>query len=122
MLIIKGKVSTAGGPIEAAELKAGMLILDRNHRARKLLSVEEKTAAGLLRFKGSGAVLSAGAVILTAQGEKQGGGNVKMMTPTKKIIDDEAFIELRTAVGYELTVENGSNLFVDGYCVSLKGE
>ncbi len=122
MLIIKGKVSTAGGPIEASELKAGMLILDRNHRARKLLSVEEKTADGLLRFKRSGAVLSADAVILTAQGGKRGGGHVKMMTPTKKIIDDEAFIEPRTAAGYELTVENGSNLFVDGYCVSLKGE
>lgn len=122
MLIIKGKVSTAGGPIEASELKAGMLILDRNHRARKLLSVEEKTADGLLRFKRSGIVLSAGAVVLTAQGEKRGGGHVKMMTPTKKIVDDETFIEPKAAAGYELTVENGSNLFVDGYCVSLKGE
>lgn len=122
MLIIRGKVSTAGGLIEAADLKAGMLIADRNHRARKLLSVEEKTADGLLRFKRSGAVLSSDAVLLTAQGEKRGGGTVKMMLPTKKTVDDEAYIEPETAVGYELTVEDGVNLFVDDYCVSLKGE
>ena len=37
MIIAKGNVSTAEGPVPVENLKPGMLVVDRGHRARKLL-------------------------------------------------------------------------------------
>lgn len=41
MIIAKGNVSTAEGPVPVENLKPGMLVVDRGHRARNLLMVEQ---------------------------------------------------------------------------------
>ena len=40
MIIAKGNVSTAEGPVPVENLKPGMLVVDRGHRARNRLTVE----------------------------------------------------------------------------------
>lgn len=64
MIIAKGNVSTAEGPVPAENLKPGMLVVDRGHRARKLLKVERVQLHQTLHFERNADLVLAGNSIL----------------------------------------------------------
>ena len=51
MIIAKGNVHTAEGPVPVEKLETGMLVVDRGHRARKLLKVEQVQLHQTLHFE-----------------------------------------------------------------------
>ena len=50
MVIVKGLVLTAEGPIPVEKLEVGMLVIDRGHRARKLTKIEKVHLHQTLHF------------------------------------------------------------------------
>lgn len=128
MLIINGNVHTSKGPVPVEQLQEGDLLVDRGHRARKLLKIERQAAEGILKFVRNTAVLSADAVLLTAYGArsavpidgvKQGDKTVSMVLPNYRVVQDKMLLDEDAAEGYKLTVENGESIFVNDYCVEL---
>lgn len=129
MLVIKGNVHTSKGPIPVEELQEGDLLVDRGHRARKLLKIERQTAEGVLKFSRNAAVLSADAVLLTAYGARSAisidgvkqlrDGAVSMALPNYRVVQDKILLSEESGEGYKLTVEDGENIFVNDYCVKL---
>lgn len=51
MVIVKGLVLTAEGPIPVEKLEVGMLVIDRGHRARKLTKIEKVHLHQTLHFE-----------------------------------------------------------------------
>ena len=51
MIIAKGNVSTVEGPVPVENLKPGMLVVDRGHRARILLKIEQVQLHQTLHFE-----------------------------------------------------------------------
>lgn len=127
MLIVKGNVYTGRGPIPVEQLQEGDLLVDRGHRARRLLKIERQLTARTMTFaRNKAVVLSADAILLTAYGERAvAAGNVRqadalhMVLPNYRVVQDRIVLLDDAAEGYLLTVENGENIFVDDYCIKL---
>lgn len=130
MLIIKGNVQTGDGPVAVEKLQEGDLLVDRGHRARRLLKIERQAADRTLGFvRNKGAVLSADAVLLTAYGERSAtaeagvklikNNSVSMALSNSRVVQDKTVVREEAAEGYKLTVEDGENIFVNDYCVRL---
>ena len=64
MIIAKGNVSTAEGPVPVENLKPGMLVVDRGHRARNLLKIEQVQLHQTLHFERNNDLVLAGNSIL----------------------------------------------------------
>lgn len=124
MLIIEGKVFTFRGQIPVEKLKVGDLILDREHSVRKLLSVKSGTTEKVLKFKNNSLVVSADAYIYTAHGAKQIEDNqeVKIRKEDMLMTTDVAYIVQEHREGYELKIEGGTDIFVNGYNIEFEGE
>lgn len=133
MIIAKGNVSTAEGPVPAENLKLGMLVVDRGHRARKLLKVERVQLHQTLHFeRNADLVLAGNSILFTLTGlrsaiflknvRKAINGRIQMLFEGRKMQDDVMKIRKEEVTGYRLSIEGGKDVLVNGYDVADKEE
>ena len=133
MIIAKGNVSTAEGPVPAENLKLGMLVVDRGHRARKLLKVERGQLHQTLHFeRNADLVLAGNSILFTLTGlrsaislknvRKAINGRIQMLFEGRKMQDDVMKIRKEEVTGYRLSIEGGKDVLVNGYDVADKEE
>ena len=133
MIIAKGNVSTAEGPMPVENLQPGMLVIDRGHRARKLLKVEQVQLHQTLYFeRNTDLVLAGNSILFTLIGlrsaialkgvRKAMGGRIQMLFEGRKMQDDVMKIKKEEVTGYRLTIEDGKDVLVNGYDVADKEE
>lgn len=131
-MIIKGDIHTNNGPVPIEKLKVGDKVVDQQHRARAVLSIEKKSADKLMAFTRNRAVLSADTVLMTVYGPRSAvalpgvkqlkSTAVQMAHPNARIAADEVNVTDAAAEGYVITVEDGKTVFVNNYCIKLEGE
>lgn len=133
MIIAKGNVSTAEGPVPAENLKPGMLVVDRGHRARKLLKVERVQLHQTLHFeRNADLVLAGNSILFTLTGlrsaislmnvRKAINGRIQRLFEGRKMQDDVMKIRKEEVTGYRLSIEGGKDVLVNGYDVADKEE
>lgn len=133
MIIAKGNVQTAEGPVPVESLQPGMLVVDRGHRARKLLKVEQVQLHQTLHFERNPELVLAGNSILftltgmrsaiTIKGVRKAlGGRIQMLFQTVRVQDDVMKVKKEEVTGYRLTIEGGKDVLVNGYDVADKEE
>lgn len=133
MIIAKGNVSTAEGPMPVENLQPGMLVIDRGHWARKLLKVEQVQLHQTLHFeRNTDLVLAGNSILFTLIGlrsaialkgvRKAMGGRIQMLFEGRKMQDDVMKIKKEEVTGYRLTIEDGKDVLVNGYDVADKEE
>lgn len=127
MSIVFGKVLTLNGYVPIEKLKKNDLIIDRAGSARRLLNIEEVEVMKVLTFENNkGLILSAdtklytpqGSVILTAPCTVFIRKENNSVTPDYVKIEDNVHFKPYNT-GFKLTVENGSDIFVNGYNIEL---
>lgn len=129
MIIAKGNVHTAEGPVPVEKLETGMLVVDRGHRARKLLKVEQVQLHQTLHFeKNLELVLAGNSVLFTLTGlrsaitlknvRKAMNGRIQMLFQTSRVQDDVMKVKKEEVTGYRLTIEGGRDVLVNGYDVA----
>lgn len=129
MIIAKGNVHTAEGPVPVEKLETGMLVVDRGHRARKLLKVEQVQLHQTLHFeKNPELVLAGNSVLFTLTGlrsaitlknvRKAMNGRIQMIFQTSRVQDDVMKVKKEEVTGYRLTIEGGRDVLVNGYDVA----
>lgn len=129
MIIAKGNVHTAEGPVPVEKLETGMLVVDRGHRARKLLKVEQVQLHQTLHFeKNPELVLAGNSVHFTLTGlrsaitlknvRKAMNGRIQMLFQTSRVQDDVMKVKKEEVTGYRLTIEGGRDVLVNGYDVA----
>lgn len=133
MIIAKGNVSTAEGPVLVENLKPGMLVVDRGHRARKLLKVERVQLHQTLHFERNPDLILAGnSILFTLTGlrsaisikgvHKAMNGRIQMLFEGRKMQEDVMKIRKEEVTGYRLSIEGGKDVLVNGYNVADKEE
>ena len=131
MIIAKGNVSTAEGPVPVENLKPGTLVVDRGHRARNLLMVEQLHQT--LHFeRNKDLVLAGNSLLFTLTGlrsaislkgvRKAMNGRIQMLFEGRKMQEDVMKIKKEEVTGYRLTIEGGKDVLVNGYDVADKEE
>lgn len=127
MSIVFGKVLTLNGYVPVEKLKKNDLIIDRAGSARRLLSIEEVEVMKVLTFENNKSlILSADTKLYTQQGAvsvvescsifmRQENNSV---TPDYVKIEDNVHFKPYNT-GFKLTVENGSDIFVNGYNIEI---
>lgn len=129
MIIAKGNVHTAEGPVPVEKLETGMLVVDRGHRARKLLKVEQVQLHQTLHFeKNPELVLAGNSVLFTLTGLRSAitlknvwkamNGRIQMLFQTPRVQDDVMKVKKEEVTGYRLTIEGGRDVLVNGYDVA----
>ena len=129
MIIAKGNVHTAEGPVPVEKLETGMLVVDRGHRARKLLKVEQVQLHQTLHFeKNPELVLAGNSVLFTLTGLRSAitlknvwkaiNGRIQMLFQTSRVQDDVMKVKKEEVTGYRLTIEGGRDVLVNGYDVA----
>ena len=127
MSIVFGKVLTLNGYVTVEKLKKNDLIIDRAGSARRLLSIEEVEVKKVLTFENNKSlILSAdtklytpqGSVILTAPCTVFIRKENNSVTPDYVKIEDNVHFKPYNT-GFKLTVENGSDIFVNGYNIEI---
>ncbi|MEE3453294.1 hypothetical protein [Dialister sp.] len=133
MIIAKGNVSTVEGPVPVEHLKPGMLVVDRGHRARILLKIEQVQLHQTLHFERNPDLILAGnSILFTLTGlrsaislknvRKAMNGRIQMLFEGRKMQDDVMKIRKEEVTGYRLTIEGGKDVLVNGYDVADKEE
>ena len=133
MIIAKGNVNTAEGPVPVENLKPGMLVVDRGHRARKLLKVERVQLHQTLHFeRNPDLILSGNSILFTLTGlrsaisikgvRKAMNGRIQMLFEERKMQEDVMKIRKEEVTGYRLSIEGGKDVLVNGYDVADKEE
>ncbi len=133
MIIAKGNVSTVEGPVPVEHLKPGMLVVDRGHRARILLKIEQVQLHQTLHFERNPDLILAGnSILFTLTGlrsaislknvRKAMNGRIQMLFEGRKMQDDVMKIRKEEVTGYRLTIEGGKDVLVNGYNVADKEE
>ncbi len=133
MIIAKGNVSTVEGPVPVEHLKPGMLVVDRGHRARKLLKVERVQLHQTLHFERNPDLILAGnSILFTLTGlrsaisikgvRKAMNGRIQMLFEGRKMQEDVMKIRKEEVTGYRLSIEGGKDVLVNGYNVADKEE
>jgi len=133
MIIAKGNVSTAEGPVPVENLKPGMLVVDRGHRARKLLKVERVQLLQTLHFERNPDLILAGnSILFTLTGlrsaisikgvRKAMNGRIQMLFEGRKMQEDVMKIRKEEVTGYRLSIEGGKDVLVNGYNLADKEE
>jgi hypothetical protein len=129
MIIVKGNVQTADGPVPVENLEPGMLVVDRGHRARKLLKVEQVQLHQTLHFeKNKELVLAGNSILFTLVGMRSAiilknvrkalNGRIQMLFQTSRAQDDVMKVKKEEVTGYRLTIEGGRDVLVNGYDVA----
>lgn len=127
MSIVFGKVLTLNGYVLVENLKKNDLIIDRAGSARKLLDIKEVAVKKILVFEqNKSLILSADTKLYTPQGailivepcevfiRKENNS----VTPDYVRIEDNTNFEPYNT-GFNLVVEGGKDIFVNGYNVEL---
>ena len=133
MIIAKGNVSTVEGPVPVEHLKPGMLVVDRGHRARILLKIEQVQLHQTLHFeRNADMVLEGNSILFTLTGlrsaislknvRKAMNGRIQMLFEGRKTQDDVMKIRKEEVTGYRLSIEGGKDVLVNGYDVADKEE
>lgn len=131
MLIIKGRVSTTEGPIPINEVKPGMLVIDRWHRMREVLSVDARTVTQVVAFTRSGTEVSVDAVINSVYGKrgfqaeapiKAAKNPIRISGEGDRIMTDKFMIREAAKTGFEIVLKDSQTLFIDGYSFDLGGD
>lgn len=127
MSIVFGKVLTLNGYVTVEKLKKNDLIIDRAGSARRLLNIEEVEVMKVLTFENNkGLILSADTKLYTQQGAVSvvESGSIFMRQENNSVTPDYVKIEDNVHfkpynTGFKLTVENGSDIFVNGYNIEI---
>lgn len=127
MSIVFGKVLTLNGYVLVEKLKKNDLIIDRAGSARRLLSIEKVEVKKVLVFRNNeNLILSADTKLYTPQGAVSitEPCNILMRQENNSVTPDYVKIEDNVRfepynVGFKLTIENGSDVFVNGYNIEI---
>ncbi len=123
MYIVKGKVLTLLGEVPIEKLKLGDLIIDRAGSARKVLEISKGEVDEILHFGNNSAEVSADSLIYTDKGATSVGDEVMLNIRKENnstAVDTISVARVNT-YGYALKLEQGTDLFVNGYNFQLEG-
>lgn len=121
-MIVRGNIQTAEGPVAVENIRIDDLVIDRERRARRITAIKTAKVTETVSFKrNTKAVFSSDTVFLTAKGTKTlaDGAGVSFIKPDGRSVSDTAVIAATNTIGYNLTVEDGSNVYVSGYNVEV---
>lgn len=130
-MIIKGNVLTNQGPKPIEEIKEGDIVINLGNRPCRVVKVEEADVTEVIRFASNPhLVIARDTDIATRYGRVQG-RSLTGSTKEEMLYQCEApcfydILEPGTLdspqPGYELTVDSGDGVFVDGYGIYVKKE
>lgn len=130
-MIIKGNVLTNEGPKAIEEIKEGDIVINLGNRPCRVVKVEKADVTEVIRFASNPhLVIARDTDIATRYGRVQGrsitGSTVEEMLYQCEVpcfydtLEPGTLDGLKT--GYELTVDSGDGVFVDGYGIYVKKE
>lgn len=130
-MIIKGNVLTNEGPKAIEEIKEGDIVINLGNRPCRVVKVEKADVTEVIRFASNPhLVIARDTDIATRYGRVQGrsitGRSVEEMlyqceSPCFYDTLEPATLD-SPQPGYELTVDRGDGVFVDGYGIYVKKE
>lgn len=130
-MIVQGNVLTNEGPKPIETVKKGDIVINLGNRPCRVVKVEKADATEVIRFASNPhLVISRDTDIATRYGRVKGSG-IQAHTVEEMLYQCEApcfydTLEPRTLdgpkTGYELTVDSGDGVFVDGYGIYVKKE
>ena len=130
-MIVQGDVLTNEGPKAIEEIKEGDIVINLGNRPCRVMKVEEADVTAVIRFLSNpNLVIARDTDIATRYGRVQGrsitGSTVEEMLYQCEApcfydtLEPGTLDGLKT--GYELTVDSGDGVFVDGYGIYVKKE
>lgn len=123
MYIIKGKVLTLFGEVPIENIKLGDFVIDRAGSARKVLKISKGEVGKVLQFGNNSVEVSADSLVYTDRGAVSVSAEVVLNIRKENnsaTADTVSVAEVNT-YGYALEMENGFDLFVNGYNFQLGG-
>lgn len=130
-MIIKGNVLTNEGPKAIEEIKEGDIVINLGNRPCRVVKVEKADVTEVIRFASNPhLVIARDTDIATRYGRVQG-RSITGSTVEEMLYQCESpcfYDTLESATldspqpGYELTVDRGDGVFVDGYGIYVKKE
>lgn len=130
-MIVQGDVLTNEGPKAIEEIKEGDIVINLGNRPCRVVKVEEADMTEVIRFASNPhLVIARDTDIATRYGRVQG-RSITGSTVEEMLYQCEApcFYDTmepgkldRLQPGYELTVDSGDGVFVDGYGIYVKKE
>lgn len=130
-MIIKGNVLTNQGPKPIEKIQEGDIVINLGNRPCRVVKVEEADMTEVIRFASNPhLVIARDTDIATRYGRVQG-RSITGSTVEEMLYQCEApcFYDTmepgkldRLQPGYELTVDSGDGVFVDGYGIYVKKE
>lgn len=130
-MIVQGDVLTNEGPKAIKEIKEGDIVINLGNRPCRVVKVEEADVTDVIRFLSNpNLVIARDTDIATRYGRVQG-RSITGSTVEEMLYQCEApcfydTLEPGTLdgpkTGYELTVDSGDGVFVDGYGIYVKKE
>lgn len=130
-MIIKGNVLTNQGPKPVDEIQEGDIVINLGNRPCRVVKVEKADVTEVIRFASNPhLVIAQDTDIATRYGRVQG-RSITGSTKEEMLYQCEApcFYDIlepgmlnSPQPGYELTVDSGDGVFVDGYGIYVKKE
>lgn len=130
-MIVQGDVLTNEGPKTIEEIKKGDIVINLGNRPCRVVKVEKADVTEVIRFASNPhLVIARDTDIATRYGRVQG-RSITGSTVEEMLYQCEApcFYDTmepgkldRLQPGYELTVDSGDGVFVDGYGIYVKKE
>ena len=130
-MIVQGDVLTNEGPKAIEEIKEGDIVINLGTRPCRVVKVEKADVTNAIRFRSNpNLVIARDTDIATRYGRVQG-RSLTGSTKEEMLYQCEApcfydTLEPGTLdglkTGYELTVDSGDGVFVDGYGIYVKKE
>lgn len=130
-MIVQGDVLTNEGPKAIEEIKEGNIVINLGNRPCRVVKVEKADVTEVIRFASNPhLVIARDTDIATRYGRVQG-RSITGSTVEEMLYQCEApcFYDTmepgkldRLQPGYELTVDSGDGVFVDGYGIYVKKE
>lgn len=130
-MIIKGNVLTNQGPKPIEEIQEGEIVINLGNRPCRVLKVEKADCTEVIRFASNPhLVIAQDTDIATRYGRVQG-RSITGSTKEEMLYQCEApcfYDTLEPGTldspqpGYELTVDSGDGMFVEGYGIYVKKE
>ncbi|WP_337553190.1 hypothetical protein [Acidaminococcus fermentans] len=130
-MIVQGDVLTNEGPKAIEEIKEGDIVINLGNRPCRVVKVEKADVTNAIRFRSNpNLVIARDTDIATRYGRVQG-RSLTGSTKEEMLYQCEApcfydTLEPGTLdglkTGYELTVDSGDGVFVDGYGIYVKKE
>lgn len=130
-MIVKGNVLTNEGPKTIEEIKEGDIVINLGNRPCRVVKVEKADVTEVIRFASNPhLVIAQDTDIATRYGRVQG-RSITGSTKEEMLYQCEApcfYDTLEPSTldspqpGYELTVDSGDGVFVDGYGIYVKKE